>query len=268
MTTKRKLGLFVLLAALAMGLTVADARAQCCGTPSYGVAYQTYSPVVYTANYQSSSWYPGCCLFRWCSSLWGGGYTASYAPTYSTSYRPAYYASYAPTSSYSTCSPCTTCYAPSCTTCYDSCSTCPTGGCTTCTTGCSTCGVTQASATESYPMESYPSDSYPSGNGRPTLDQSESPALERTFEKPVTDDEDEVYPKPADDTSDESASFYEAPLLNPKDQTARQTGSIAPVHTAVYHKPAAGGPSNIHNASLNSRRQAEIDAIGWTSVVE
>jgi hypothetical protein len=117
-------------------------------------------------------------------------------------------------------------------------------------------------------MESYPTESYPSDR-RPTIDRGENPSPERTFEtdKPVTDDYDEVYPKPADETSDESASFFEAPrLFNPKDQTADR-GSVAPVRTAVYHKPAAGQPSKMRNVSL-SRRQAELDAAGWTSVDE
>jgi hypothetical protein len=111
-------------------------------------------------------------------------------------------------------------------------------------------------------VESYPS------RTQPQLAPSENPPTERTYEsdKPAAAEEDEeVYPKPSDDSSDESASFFEAPrLFNPKDQTALGNGA-APVRTAVYHTPVAGQPSTMRNISV-SRQQARLDAEGWTSV--
>jgi hypothetical protein len=52
-------------------------------------------------------------------------------------------------------------------------------------------------------------------------------------------------------------------LFDPSDRTAAR--HAAPVWTAVYHKPSASDPPIMQNVS---RRQAELDAEGWTSASE
>jgi hypothetical protein len=66
----------------------------------------------------------------------------------------------------------------------------------------------------------------------------------------------------------DNATYLEAPkLFNPKDRTARRSGSIAPVHTAVYQQPVAyhTTAAKVSSQGPVSNEQARIDAIGWTS---
>jgi hypothetical protein len=125
--------------------------------------------------------------------------------------------------------------------------------------------VSQSSAVESYPSDTY------QGESKPTLSPGENPPAERTYyesDKPSPNNgSSDVHPEPQDGQSDDSASFMEAPrLFNPKDQTALGNAA-APVRTAIYHKPVAGGRLTVRNISV-SRHQALEDAEGWTSVSE
>jgi hypothetical protein len=256
MIAKHRNGVLVLLAALAAVVAASDASAQCCGATNYGAAYQTYSPVTYTA-YQpvASSWYPGCCLTNWWRGMWGSGYTAAYAPAY-TSYRPVYYASYPTTTHYAPASACTTC-----TTGCDPCSSCSVGGVSQAAyqdSGCSTCGVSQAAT-----ISSPPSSTYPTSEPRPTLAPSDNPPVEREVQRPV-ESANEIRPEPQSEVYEENASFFEPPrLFNPKDQTAARNAEVS-VRTAVYEKPVAGQQPITRTVSI-SRAEAERDATGWSS---
>ncbi len=271
MTAKRK-RLIVALAAIALVASAgAEAFAQCstCGeTIAYQpVSYQSYSPVVYQTYKPVTSWYPGYWIGRTNNYVWG----RPWFPSYHAWIRRSYEVGYAPTTtSYCqptscaapACSSCTTYYAPSCNTCStvsqvvmrpvcatpcastcDPCSSCTTGcstdacGTSYASSGCASCGVTQAApqATEQ----------------QPELSPSDTPAMERTYRKPV----DDVTPMPAPTEEDNGASTFEAPqLFNPQDRTAQR--SVAPVWQAVYHKPAASQtvaePASYHPSGWHS----------------
>ncbi len=248
---------FACFAVLAIAAT---AEAQCTTSPAPTVAYQQVQPVAYqpaVAYAPRAAWYPG----RWLDELrlrrWGYGATtavatpaapATYGVGYAAGYAPvAYQAAYAPNAYTVGYRPYLTPYAPLRRTAYypvvqavarpvvlSPASDC---GCSYQPSDCSNCAVAAPSPA-----------SVGSATPQPTLEHSDY-----DVNRPVGGSGN-LDPGPASDSS----TLLEAPsLLELSDRTARR---------AVSHRLTVGVTHAVYRKSGEAKTQAEVDAVGWSSV--
>jgi hypothetical protein len=64
--------------------------------------------------------------------------------------------------------------------------------------------------------------------------------------------------------TDNSTYLQPPKLFDPRDRTAKR-GSIAPVHTAVYHQPTSYRQTSTAPRGPITAEQAQKDAVGWTT---
>lgn len=105
--------------------------------------------------------------------------------------------------------------------------------------------------------------------GAPTIEPSADVPMQREEQKPTTNGTpQDIQPAPGDDTNDpydtsngDSGAYFQAPkLFDPNDRAAQRR--IAPVTTALYHKPVSYRSVSTRPITV---QQAQQDAAGWTS---
>jgi hypothetical protein len=129
--------------------------------------------------------------------------------------------------------------------------------------------VVPGEAATSVPQQASP----PPSDTQPSISPGEQVSPERTFQKPANGAPLEAQPAPGGDTESvdpygagesDNSTYFQAPrLFDPNDRTAQR--AIAPVMTALYEKPVAYRSAMATPISL---KQAQRDAVGWTSASE
>jgi hypothetical protein len=271
-------------------------------SPAYSSYYAPSYTTNYAGGWYPGYWADRIRTRLWGSpATYVAAYPATYG-TYATSYAPAcssctagYAASYAPACS--SCSPCSSCctasYAPSCDTCSSYSGGSSYGGAMQAGYGQSSCPNCSAQSTgmmqqqpqpntviappgttviqqNGVPAATEPAPSLGQGQGQPQSTYSQRPADgTNSVLQPQPQQQQQQQPQqpssthPEYDVKKDSSTYLEAPkLFNPNDRTAQR--SIAPVHTAVYNKPAGSRPISTAPARITAE-QAQRDAAGWTS---